>query len=115
MYMHLYNQISTLTYTHIFSEDASQKPLSSASVQRWALQPWGEAPASSTARAGQAEHLAPWKGHPHPHPSTPTALRRVKEASPTIPIPSLYQALPCVTHMRSLTTHILWAANSVHL
>lgn len=88
-------------YTHTHTRARVQsgcipEPLSCASVQCWALQPRGEAPASSPARAGQAEHLAPQKGHPHPHPSTPTVLLRVKEASPTLPFP-LCQASPGVT------------------
>lgn len=72
---------STHTCTHTLSQDVSQRSVSSASVQCWTLQPQGEAPASSPAKAGQVEHLAPQKGHPHPHPSAPIILLGVKEAS----------------------------------
>lgn len=89
-------------HTHIHTCSARmypRTPLSSASVQCWALQPWGEAPASSPARAGQAEHLAPRKGHPHTQPPTPTVLLGVKEASPTpsfpLSLPGIAPRHPC--------------------
>lgn len=63
MYMRLYNHANTLTHT---------RP--SLSAHRRALQPQGEAPASPPARAGQAEHLAPQRGHRRPRSSTPTVL-----------------------------------------
>lgn len=91
--MHLYKQRSARTHTRSQS-GCIPEPLSGASVQCGALQPQGEAPASSPARAGQAEHLAPQKGHPHPHPSTPTAYLGVKEASPALPVPSSAKRRP---------------------
>lgn len=102
-----HTHLQTHTHTCILSQDVSQNPLSRATVQCWALQPQGEAPASSPARAGQAEHLAPQKGHHHPHPSTPIALLGVKEASPTLPIPSLPRIAPRVTHSHASTAHVL--------
>lgn len=91
---HLGKHVRTHTHTNTQS-GCNPEPLSTASVQCGALQPRGEAPASSPARAGQAEHLAPQKGHIRPHPSTPTVLLGVKEASPT-PLFPLCQALPSV-------------------
>lgn len=53
MYVHLYNQAihTDLQHTHANTHTHAQsgcipEPLFSASVQCWALQPWGEAPAS---------------------------------------------------------------------
>lgn len=112
MYMHLYKQTTHLprrTHTHTDAHTKSgciPEPLSSASVQCGALPPRGEALASSPARLGQAEHLAPQKGQPHPHPPTPTVLLRVKEASPTLRLP-LCQAAPGVTRAHGSTAHVL--------
>lgn len=104
---HLEKHMRTHTHTHSNTQSGcNPEPLSSASVQCGALQPQGEAPASSPARAGQAEHLAPRKGHIRPHPSTPTVLLGVKEASPT-PLFPLCQASPGVTQARGSTAHIL--------
>lgn len=61
------HQQSVGAYMHLYDRTNTHNP---------ALQPRGEAPASPPARAGQEEHLAPGKGHPHPpHPrsSTPAA------------------------------------------
>lgn len=93
----------THTRTHMLSWDVSQNPSPVPSVRCWALQPQGEAPASSPARAGQAEHLAPRRGHRHrpTHPSAPVVLLGVKEASPTASSP-LCQASPRVTQAPGL-------------
>lgn len=88
----------------MLSWDVSQNPSPVPSVRCGALQPQGEAPASSPARAGQAEHLAPRRGHRHrpTHPSAPIVLLGVKEASPTPSSPPLCQASPRVTQAPGL-------------
>lgn len=102
---HMRTRAHAHTHTHT-QAGCNPEPLSSASVQCGALQPRGEAPASSPARAGQAEHLAPQKGHIRPQPSTPTVLLEVKEASPT-PLFPLCQASPSVTQARGSAAHVL--------
>lgn len=97
----------TLTDTHRgeLGEDVSLNP-SSASVPCGALQPRGEAPASSPASGGQGEHLAPQKGRPRPQPLAPRVQLRVKEASPAArlpPLPSAAPPAPRVTCARSLS------------
>ncbi|CAB1456860.1 unnamed protein product [Pleuronectes platessa] len=72
-------------------------PLSSASAQCRALQPQGEAPASSPARAGQAEHLAPREGHPSPPPVHTHSATRGQGGfthPPTLSLPSIASCLP---------------------
>lgn len=82
------------------------EPRSSASVQRRALQPQGDAPASSPARAGQAEHLAPRRGHPRPRPSTPTALLGGQGGFTHTPARSLPGITPASPRHRARHSHV---------
>lgn len=59
-------------YTHVHIPESS----SGVGVQCKALQPRGAAPASSPARAGEEEHLAPQKYHPYPGPAHTHCITR---------------------------------------